>query len=197
MAAKEKRALHAKHHLNDENTPPLPAIPNSPQARNTGTVERKYRNERKKNTRKDVALESLKGKITSLSTEHKVAQDKIQHLQIRHEKLRNDIDLIVGPSATYKSATMDGKLFTRPEAIYTIQRIASDTMTYPHIRRLLASFLEGALETWIRFSREFTSGGKIDSATALYVGLPVCHYPTSTHGSCTRRMTQARTYLRP
>ena len=81
-------------------------------------------------------------------------------------KLQNNVDLIVGPSATYKTATMDGKLFTRPEAIYTIQWIASNTVTYPHIHQLLASFLEGALETWICFSREFTSGGKIDRATA-------------------------------
>ena len=71
-----------------------------------------------------------------------------------------------GPSATYKTATMDGTPFTRPEAVYAIQRISSDTVTYPHIRRLLASFLNGAMETWIHFLQEFASGGKIDGATA-------------------------------
>lgn len=80
-------------------------------------------------------------------------------------KLLSDVDLIIGPSATYKTATMDGKLFSRPEAMYAIQRIANDAMTYPHLRQLLVAFLEGAMETWIRFSSEFASGAKIDTAT--------------------------------
>ncbi len=51
---------------------------------------------------------------------------------------------------THQLDTMDGTPFTRPEAVYAIQRISSDTVTYPHIRQLLASFLDGAMETWIR-----------------------------------------------
>lgn len=100
--------LHTKHHLNDENVPPPPVPPTSsnrsPRARETGategpacqldvlkdraiTYEQKYRNERKKSVRKEAAIKSLKNKVSSLSTDHQAAQERIQHLETRHKKL--------------------------------------------------------------------------------------------------------------
>ena len=77
-----------------------------------------------------------------------------------------NVDTILGPAAEYKTATLDGKLFERPEAVYAIQRLASDTLTYPHLHRLLKAFLEGAKETWIRFTSEFAPGGLIARSSA-------------------------------
>ncbi|KAG2063204.1 hypothetical protein BDR04DRAFT_1038877, partial [Suillus decipiens] len=34
-----------------------------------------------------------------------------------------------------------------------------------HLRHLLVAFLEGALDTWIRFCAEFTAGGVIDKSS--------------------------------
>jgi len=68
MAAIEKRALHAKHHPNDENIPPPQELPTTPSnSSHTGGVdaERKYRNERKRNARKEMALMSLKNQYSS------------------------------------------------------------------------------------------------------------------------------------
>jgi hypothetical protein len=80
--------------------------------------------------------------------------------------LITDVDTILGPATEYKTATLNGKPFERPEAVYVIQRLASDTLTYPHLHRLLKAFLEGAKETWIRFTSEFAPGGLIDRSSA-------------------------------
>ncbi len=99
--AKQKHQLanlHAKHHLNDENIPPPQDSLLIPSNRShTGAIDalthqldvlkdraitykRKYQNERKRNSRKDMALMSLKNQYNSLSTEHKDSQDQLQHL---------------------------------------------------------------------------------------------------------------------
>lgn len=87
----------------------------------------------------------------------------INHLQC----LIMDVNIILGPDASYKAATLDKHPFERPEAVYTIQRAAQDTTTYPHLRQLLVQFLQGAQETWVRFTAEFSPGGSIDKSTTL------------------------------
>jgi hypothetical protein len=59
---------------------------------------------------------------------------------------------------------MDGKVWDRPESIYAIQALAP---TLPHLRGALVAFLEGALDTWERFSAEYAPGGEIASASDL------------------------------
>ncbi|KAF8350842.1 hypothetical protein F5887DRAFT_1210317 [Amanita rubescens] len=116
--AKQKNQLanlHAKHHPNDENIPPPQELPTTPSnSSHTGgvdalanqldvlkdraiTYERKYRNERKRNARKEMALMSLKNQYSSLSTEHKDYQDQLQHLHSHHGKLTKQNHALVMP----------------------------------------------------------------------------------------------------
>ncbi|KAJ8580301.1 hypothetical protein M405DRAFT_869578 [Rhizopogon salebrosus TDB-379] len=43
--------------------------------------------------------------------------------------------------------------------------MAQDTETYPHLRKLLVAFLEGALQTLLRFCGEFAEDGMIAKST--------------------------------
>jgi hypothetical protein len=72
-------------------------------------------------------------------------------------------ELLVGPDATHTSGSLDGSVWTRPDAMYGVLRLAP---TLPHLRPLVQAFFEGALETWLRFSAEFVEGGAIDGTTA-------------------------------
>lgn len=85
----------------------------------------------------------------------------VSHLQ----NLITNPDLVLAPSASHETAALDSRPFERPEAFYAIQRVALDEKTYPHLQNLLKEFLEGALDTWIRFCSEFAPGGTIDLAT--------------------------------
>ncbi|KAG1883974.1 hypothetical protein F4604DRAFT_1677148 [Suillus subluteus] len=77
------------------------------------------------------------------------------------KKLIDNVELVFGTDATYKTAAFDGQPFKRPEAFYIIQCIAWNTTKYPHLCSLFVAFLEGALETLIRFCREFAANGVI------------------------------------
>jgi hypothetical protein len=88
-----------------------------------------------------------------------------------HEKVKDHCRLLIrnpellyGPEVSYEKASMDGKLWDRPEAIYAVQALANGL---PHLRGALIAFLEGALETWERFSAEFAPGGEIANASAV------------------------------
>ncbi|TFY50881.1 hypothetical protein EVG20_g11277 [Dentipellis fragilis] len=67
-------------------------------------------------------------------------------------------DLLLASDATYRTGTLDGQNWDRPESIYAVQRLLP---SLPHLRGLLVAFFEGALETWERFSSEFAAGGTI------------------------------------
>ncbi|KAG1818074.1 uncharacterized protein BJ212DRAFT_1298923 [Suillus subaureus] len=75
------------------------------------------------------------------------------------------VDLVLGPSTSHETATLDGRPFKHPEAFYAIQQIAQDQKNYPHLHCLLVTFLEGALDTWVCFCGEFTAGGVIDKSS--------------------------------
>ncbi|KIK35064.1 hypothetical protein CY34DRAFT_26709 [Suillus luteus UH-Slu-Lm8-n1] len=107
-------------------------------------------------------LRTIRNSSTNILDLGPIHAKVIAHLQC----LIADVDLVLGPSASHETATLDGRPFERPEAIYAIQRIAQDQKNYPHLRRLLVTFLEGALDTWVRFCGEFTAGGVIDKSSA-------------------------------
>ncbi|KDQ15074.1 hypothetical protein BOTBODRAFT_109214, partial [Botryobasidium botryosum FD-172 SS1] len=81
------------------------------------------------------------------------------HLQ----KLLDDRQLILSPQASYETGALDGKPWERPDAFYAVQRLAPQL---PHLEGALIAFLEGARDTWVRFTSEFEEGGKIASASA-------------------------------
>ncbi|CDO75906.1 hypothetical protein BN946_scf184768.g8 [Trametes cinnabarina] len=85
--------------------------------------------------------------------------DKLQcHIQV----LIDHPELLLGDAADYRKATLDGKLWERPEAVETVHKMAQN---FPHLRQIFVAFLQGALTTWGRFSQEFAKGGAIDCAT--------------------------------
>ncbi|KAI0040499.1 hypothetical protein FA95DRAFT_1585006 [Auriscalpium vulgare] len=58
-------------------------------------------------------------------------------------------DLLLSPSVSHTTGSLDGKLWERPEVIYAVQHLMP---TLPHLRGALVAFFQGALETWKRFS---------------------------------------------
>ncbi|KAJ6540776.1 hypothetical protein B0H19DRAFT_959217, partial [Mycena capillaripes] len=77
-------------------------------------------------------------------------------------------DLLCGPKHQENprllfTGALDGQQWERPEVIYAILAMEC---RLPHLRGALVAFLEGALETWIRFTAEFTSEGGIASLSA-------------------------------
>ncbi|KAF8880977.1 hypothetical protein BD779DRAFT_1445829 [Infundibulicybe gibba] len=73
-------------------------------------------------------------------------------------------ELLYGPEATYSTGSMDGQLWDCPEAVYAVQALAGGL---PHIHGTLVAFLEGALETWERFSTEFSEDGEIANTSDI------------------------------
>ncbi|KAG2141308.1 hypothetical protein DEU56DRAFT_755013 [Suillus clintonianus] len=94
------------------------------------------------------------GNILDLGPLH---EQLIAHIK----KLIDNVELVFGTDTTYETAAFDGQPFEWPEAFYIIQCIARNTTKYPHLCSLFVAFLEGALETLIRFCREFAANGVI------------------------------------
>ena len=61
-------------------------------------------------------------------------------------KIINDPDLLLSPSVSYATGTLDGKGWDNLKAIYAIMRYAP---TLLHLQEALIMFFEGALETWV------------------------------------------------
>jgi hypothetical protein len=78
------------------------------------------------------------------------------------QKLIDNPDLMLAPDACFTTGTLDGNVWERPEAFYAVHRLAP---SLPHLRGCFVSFVEGALDTWGRFTSEFTHGGAIDRLT--------------------------------
>jgi hypothetical protein len=66
--------------------------------------------------------------------------------------------LLLASDFDYKTGALDSKPWERPELFYAVQRMAD---SLPHLEPCLVAFFKGALETWERFSSEFTDGGAI------------------------------------
>lgn len=86
------------------------------------------------------------------------------HLQVEQhmEKVIANPDILVSPDATYVTGAMDAKEWERPDAVAIILQNVHEL---PHLSEVLVAFFNGALETWKRFTTEFTPGGIIDEAT--------------------------------
>jgi len=86
-----------------------------------------------------------------------------------HNKVRNHMkkliaypDLLLDSEIAFENAELNGEEW---RAVDGMQRISELIPRLPHVRPLLLAFLQGALETWKRFTSEFAPGGSIDEAT--------------------------------
>lgn len=86
------------------------------------------------------------------------------HVRLKNfiKKLIEDTDIVLGPDASYRTATFDGQEW-ETEGVF--EAIAALRPKMPHLRVLFVEFLKGALETWERFTAEFDPGGDIDGLT--------------------------------
>ncbi|RDX46785.1 hypothetical protein OH76DRAFT_1442708 [Lentinus brumalis] len=91
--------------------------------------------------------------------------DSTNHLDLGplHQRLKNHIarliadpDLILGPDASHDTAVLDAQPWNNPDIVSAIRMVAP---TLPHLRGALVAFLEGALETWERFTVDFAPDG--------------------------------------
>lgn len=85
------------------------------------------------------------------------------HRQIKEHvaKIADNPNIIISSDPT--SATIDGKVWERPESVYAILRMKD---SLPYLEDLISAFCRGALVTWERFTSEFAPGGLIDMSTA-------------------------------
>jgi hypothetical protein len=84
-------------------------------------------------------------------------------VQMHLENVISDPSIILPPTGSYESGSMDGEPWENPEAVAAIYKLAP---SLPHLKPVLVAFFKGALVTWIRFTAEFEEGGLIDTATA-------------------------------
>lgn len=80
------------------------------------------------------------------------------------QRIINSPDLLLAPNASHVTGTLGGKPWHRPAVMEAIWKL---TPLLPHLPGVLRAFFEGALETWQRFCKEFTPGGKIAGLTAV------------------------------
>lgn len=100
--------------------------------------------------------EAEKGNMLDMGPLH----EKVgQHM----EKIMENPKLLISKDATYKTGTLDGKMWNRPGAVAAVLEIAP---TLPYLEGALLEFFKGALEGWKRFTSEFAEGGLIDTSTA-------------------------------
>lgn len=77
---------------------------------------------------------------------------------------KNPSLLLETTGASYEDATLDGRIWQRPEAVLTVQQLYQDGHL-PFLRPALLVFLRGAKHGWEVFMHEFRPGGRIDSST--------------------------------
>ncbi|KIJ48788.1 hypothetical protein M422DRAFT_247147 [Sphaerobolus stellatus SS14] len=78
------------------------------------------------------------------------------------QSIIDDPDLILSPSATFKTAAFRGCIWDCPEILYVIHSLSPKL---PHLQGLLVAFLRAAITTWRRFMAEYAPGGIIAEAT--------------------------------
>ena len=70
---------------------------------------------------------------------------------------------MLAADASYRTGTLDGHSWDRPEAVYCALSMVKDL---PDIHPVLVSLFKGALENWERFTIEYEDNGTIAQATA-------------------------------
>ncbi|KAK6981256.1 hypothetical protein R3P38DRAFT_3234525 [Favolaschia claudopus] len=71
-------------------------------------------------------------------------------------------NLLIGPSVSPETASLDGQPWDHPKAVLAVQKYAPEL---PHLKDLTKTMLMGARVAWIRFSGEYTEDGAIAEAT--------------------------------
>ncbi|KAJ7192550.1 hypothetical protein GGX14DRAFT_335942, partial [Mycena pura] len=64
-----------------------------------------------------------------------------------------DPDIIMGPNLSYATASMDGKPWERPEAMYAAHALLP-TLPRNEVQVVLVEFLKGAQKRWRRFGSD-------------------------------------------
>ncbi|KZP17166.1 hypothetical protein FIBSPDRAFT_747504 [Athelia psychrophila] len=85
-------------------------------------------------------------------------------IEAHMESIIANPQLVLGPDADYHTAAADGLEWDNPQVV---EIILADTSLFPHLEDLLVAFFRGSLQTWRRFTTEFTPGGLIDEATDI------------------------------
>ena len=78
------------------------------------------------------------------------------------EAIVKDPNILIGPNATWATATLDGQPWYNPEPIEVILR---ERDQYPHLEAALVAFFEGALETWKTFTRDVLDNPTLSAST--------------------------------
>jgi hypothetical protein len=86
-----------------------------------------------------------------------------KQVQLHIEKVIEKPEILVPPTGSYKSGTLNGEVWENPKAVEAIYQLSP---SLPYLKPLLVAFFEGALETWKRFTSEFKEGGLIDQTTS-------------------------------
>ncbi|KAJ6470705.1 hypothetical protein DFH09DRAFT_954629, partial [Mycena vulgaris] len=81
-----------------------------------------------------------------------------------------DPDLICGPNLSHKTASSDGKIWDRPEAMYAAHALLPK-LPMNEVRAALVAFLEGSLVVWERFGSDVL-GMELTAAQKLKAWMP-------------------------
>ncbi|KAE9401716.1 hypothetical protein BT96DRAFT_817577 [Gymnopus androsaceus JB14] len=84
------------------------------------------------------------------------------HVKEHYRSIIDNPELFLADNTGYALANLNGQPWERPEVIYAIHKMKHSLLSF---RSLLVSFFEGSLETWERFTVEFSLGGCIANAT--------------------------------
>ena len=84
------------------------------------------------------------------------------HLLDHIEAIIKDPDILIGPSVSSETATLDGRPWHNPDVISII---VSDRDCYPHLKSALVEYFKGTLETWRKFTRDVLDNPKLSAAT--------------------------------
>lgn len=86
------------------------------------------------------------------------------HAQVqRHlEAIVANPSLVLGAGALGVSGTLDGSAWDEPEVFAVLRR---HELKLPYLTDLFVAFCHGALQTWVRFTEEFSAGGQLSNLT--------------------------------
>ncbi|KAH9949428.1 hypothetical protein B0H21DRAFT_820030 [Amylocystis lapponica] len=87
------------------------------------------------------------------------------HVQVKEhvQRIIDDPELLLSPHVSHQTGATDGQMWEKPTAITTVHDLAP---RLPYLKPITVAFFRGALETWERFTAEFSPGGLIDLASA-------------------------------
>ena len=78
------------------------------------------------------------------------------------KQIIEDPTFLIGENVTSETGTFNGQPWHSKEVVEKINKLAPD---FPYLKEALIAFFKGALETWKRFTSEYSPGGLIDEAT--------------------------------